>query len=670
MEQDTLQTSAALKDESQLVTFLLKDEEFGFDIMSVQEIIRLPKMAKVPRTPAYVDGIANLRGVVLPVIDMRTRFGMERAEETDRTRVLVVDIDGVKTGLRVDRVKQVTRILRSEIEAPPAAIRGCSSDYLEGVLKLEKGQRIVMALNAAQVCEIGVNRRQGPESHAGLPSEAGRMDSPEQVQRLDAEVQKMVTFRIAKEEFAFPMEHVREILRVQTPNQVPDVPEYVLGVLTVRGQLLPVIDLRRLLQQRSLADEFIDICRPLRGEYERWIVQAETVNAGGSQHKLDGSVMEHLRRWLAETNSSSQLLMETLARARGWNEKVTKQLQARAKHEAEGDRDAAQANGEEALSAARETVAALRRFEEQIGQNIQEDQRIIVVDAEGFVLGLVVDRVHEVMNVAKSLMEPPPRITSSGGMELSGVAKLEEGARLIMVLDVASLLKDQKLRDVHGTAGMGDVGIGSLSTGSTEHTCSTEHICSTEQISGASGQLEAGTTVGKSGMAGKATTGAQELSEVQLVTFLLGEEEYGVPISQIQEIDRLAKITKVPKAAEFIEGITNLRGEVVPVLNTRKRFDLDCKPPDDRTRIIIVDLGGVKTGLVVDSVREVLNLSKRDIAPPPEAIGSGIDQQFISGIGKVNEGKRMIVLLDVERILSGQERAQLAEISVKPESPH
>src|SRR5271167_1987082 len=84
-------------DGTQLVTFLLKDEEFGFDIMSVQEIIRLPKMSKVPRTPNYVDGIANLRGVVLPVIDMRTRFGMERAAETDRTRVLVVDIDGVKT---------------------------------------------------------------------------------------------------------------------------------------------------------------------------------------------------------------------------------------------------------------------------------------------------------------------------------------------------------------------------------------------------------------------------------------------------------------------------------------------------------------------------------------------------------------------------------------------
>src|SRR5450631_4054802 len=161
MEKATLQT-AGLKDESQLVTFLLKDEEFGFDIMSVQEIIRLPKMAKVPRTPPYVEGIANLRGVVLPIIDMCTRFGMERTEETDRTRVLVVDIDGVKTGLRVDRVKQVTRVLRSDVDPPPPAIRGTTAHYLEGVVKLDNGQRIIMALNAAQVCQIdSTHRRTG-----------------------------------------------------------------------------------------------------------------------------------------------------------------------------------------------------------------------------------------------------------------------------------------------------------------------------------------------------------------------------------------------------------------------------------------------------------------------------------------------------------------------------
>jgi purine-binding chemotaxis protein CheW len=626
MEKDTLQASAGMKDESQLVTFLLKDEEFGFDIMSVQEIIRLPKMAKVPRTPAYVDGIANLRGVVLPVIDMRTRFGMERAEETDRTRVLVVDIDGVKTGLRVDRVKQVTRVMRSEIEPPPAAIRGTSSDYLEGVVKLDKGQRIVMALNAAHVCEIGVTRKTTSANGVASRSETRTGESSGESGHADAEVQKMVTFRIAKEEFAFHMEHVREILRVQTPNQVPDVPDYVLGVLTVRGQILPVIDLRRLLQQRSLAEEFAASCRPLREEYERRIDQVEKIFADDWQRKIDRSVTERIRKWIAETNSSSQLLMETLAKARGLNEMVIKQLQFQAKHQERGDREAARVCGEEVLSGARGTIAALRQFEEQIAQNIQEDQRIIVVDADGFLLGLVVDHVHEVLNVPKNLMEPPPRITSSGGMELSGVAKLDDGARLIMCLDVANLMKDQKLRDVQS---------------SSQHNVEAD----------------------KAREAHKTAAAAQELSEVQLVTFMLGAEEYGVPISQIQEIDRLAKITKVPKAAEFIEGITNLRGEVIPVLDTRKRFDLEVKPSDDRTRIIIVDLGGVKTGLVVDSVREVLNLATKDIAPPPEAIGSGIDQHFISGIGKVDAGKRMIVLLDVEKILSRQEQTHLSEVT-------
>jgi purine-binding chemotaxis protein CheW len=530
MEKDTLQPSAGLRDESQMVTFLLRDEEFGVDIMSVREIIRVPRMTKVPRTPAYVDGIANLRGIVLPIIDMRTRFGIERGEETDRTRVLVVEIDGVKTGLRVDRVKQVTRVLRREMEVPPAAIRGTTSDYLEGVVKLSDGQRIVMALNAAHVCEIGISRKPSPAVEISSGPETGKGDPAAKPADAADEVRKMVSFRIGKEEFAFPMENVREILRVQTLTQVPDVPDYVLGVLTVRGRILPVIDLRRLLQQRSVADEFVDNCRSPREEYERWIEEA------------------------------------------------------------------------------RETIP--------------KDQRIIVVNAEGFVLGLVVDHVNEVLNVPNSLIEPPPPIRSHGGVRLSGIVRLEDGARLIMLLDSASLMKDQKLRGVQNFS-----------------------IQAAEQES--VGEIH------------KASSRTPERSGIQLVTLLLGAVEYGVPISQIQEIDRLGRITKVPKAAGFIEGITNLRGEVIPVLNTRKRFGLEVKAPDDRTRIIIVDLGGIKTGLVVDSVREVLNLRLQDIAPPPAAIGAGINEQFISGIGKVDDGTRMIVLLDLEKVLSREEETHL-----------
>ena len=309
----------------------------------------------------------------------------------------------------------------------------------------------------------------------------------------DAEVQKVVTFRIAKEEFAFHIEHVREILRVQTPNQVPDVPDYVLGVLTVRGQILPVIDLRRLLQQRSLADQFADSCRVLGEEYDRWMDQVAKTFADGSQSKVDASVTEHLRAWLAETNSSSQLLMETLAKARGLNEKVIKQLQLRTRCEERGDHDAARAACEEVLAGGRQTVAALHEFEQMIAHNIQEDQRIIVVDADGFVLGLVVDHVNEVLNIPRDWCEPPPQITSSGDGTL-GSRQTERWRRLIMLLDVANLMKRPKIARGPGTP---------------------PQARSSSGINGRAAQLERGA--------------GQELSELQLVTFMLGGEEYGVP---------------------------------------------------------------------------------------------------------------------------------------------
>ncbi|HZU26942.1 MAG TPA: chemotaxis protein CheW [Bryobacteraceae bacterium] len=606
MQSETPQDRASSKEESQLVTFLLKDEEFGFDIMSVQEIIRLPKMAKVPRTPPYVEGIANLRGVVLPIIDMRTRFGMEKADETDRTRVLVVDIDGVKTGLRVDRVKQVTRVLRNDVDPPPPAIRGTTANYLDGVVKLDNGQRIIMALNAGQVCQIDASHR--TKTSTAESANGNTHDRSGAAMAGTEAIAQMVTFRIANEEFAFEMEHVREILRVQPPKQVPDVPDYVLGVLTVRGQILPIVDLRKLLHQPTLADEFAGSCRTIREQYERWIEQA----ASDTANHMDLSIPERLRTWISSANSSSQVLMETLSRLRGLNEKTIKQAQTLAA-------------ADEIRATAAAVIAGLHDFEREVAANIQEDQRIIVVDANGFVLGLVVDHVNEVLNVMRRLLDPPPMVTSAGGLELEAVAKLDDGNRLIMLLDVKNLMRDQKLREIRA-----------------------------DTTSAAAEQSNDSAETG--------VDTSQELSEVQLVTFMLSGEEYGVPISQIQEIDRLSKITKVPKAAQFIEGVTNLRGEVIPVLDTRKRFELEAKASDDRSRIIIVELGGVKTGLIVDSVREVLSLPRKDIAPPPEAIHSGIDQRFISGIGKVDSGKRMVVLLDVEKILSKSEHTALAQL--------
>ena len=626
-------------DGTQLVTFLLKDEEFGFDIMSVQEIIRLPKMAKLPHTPEYVEGISNLRGAVLPIVDIRARFGMRREERTDRSRVLVIDIDGKRTGLLVDGVRQVARVGRNEFEPPPTAIRSETADYIDGVVKLDKGERIIIALDARRVCSFGTGAEGGGTVVAAKPSETasasgahGHATDPGEEQGRGTKgkgvkVNQLVSFQVGREEFAFPMEHVREILRVQTPKEVPGAPDHLLGVLTVRGQILPIVDLRRLLRQRSYAEDTVEACRHASEGYKAWLGQSGGSTGGGSKSDLPGALAasERLRTWLSVFNSSSQALMETLARVRSLNEHVTKQAGGQSRHGLD-------ANGAEALrgdveASAKAIVSALRTFQEQVEGNVREDQRIIVVDSNGFLLGLVVDHVNEVLGVQDDAIEAPPNLSHHEGISLSGIAKLDEGNRLILLLATNNLLDRQKLTEI--AAGL-------------EEKTLADHPKHDEA-------KEAGAS--------------QAGEDLQLVTFLLGKEEYGIPIARIQEIDRLSKITQTPRAPKFVEGVTNLRGEVIPVLSTRTLFALENKDSDDRTRVIIVDLGGAKTGLVVDSVREVLSIPARNIAPPPASISSGPDGKFISGIGKVENGKRMIVLLDVGRVLTGGEQREVAALA-------
>jgi chemotaxis signal transduction protein len=613
--------TAGAKDETQLVTFMLKDEEFGFDIMSVQEIIRPPKLSKVPRTPAYVEGIANLRGVVLPIIDMRPRFGMDHAEDTDGTRVLVIDVGGVKIGLRVDRVKQVTNVSQADMEAPPVAIRGAATEYLNSVVKLDSGARIIMALDASKVCDLKLEgAKSALSSTAGIQEKATA--GTEKIATDD--LQQLVSFRVAKEEFAFPMERVREILRVQTPTKVPDVPDYVLGVLTVRGQLLPIIDLRRQLRLQSMADEYIGKCGLVRHAFESWLTTLQTRTAD-AKHDWTISASEVFRAWVAEFSSSSQVLMDAIAKLRALDEKLARSAKQGEQFEYAGDTAGAGVCVQDMIAVTTELTSMLTDFEQQIAANIQDDQRTVVVDAGGMLLGLVVDHVNEVLQVSRKSVDPPPAITSGDGRDLSGIAKLDEGKRLLLLLDPSQILKQENLQRLCNSTG--------------------EHAAQNHQSIGHAAENESSTVAS---------------DDVQLVTFVLGNEEYGIPIAQIQEIDRLSKVTKVPKAADYVEGVTNLRGEVVPVVDTRKRFDLGVRTADDHTRIIIVDLDGVKTGLIVDSVREVLSLSPNEIAAPPETVQSGIDQQFVSGIGKVDNGKRIIFLLNVDEVLPKTQRVNVA----------
>ncbi len=145
---------------------------------------------------------------------------------------------------------------------------------------------------------------------------------------------------------------------------------------------------------------------------------------------------------------------------------------------------------------------------------------------------------------------------------------------------------------------------------------------------------------------------------IQLVSFRLGEEEYGIDILRVQEINRIMEITHVPKCAYFVEGVVNLRGKVIPVLDLRKRFGLPVKENDKETRIIVVDISGKTIGLIVDSVDEVLRLPKETIDPTPPMVSTSIDAQCINGVGKLED--RLIIIIDIEKFLTEEEKNVLS----------
>ncbi len=142
----------------------------------------------------------------------------------------------------------------------------------------------------------------------------------------------------------------------------------------------------------------------------------------------------------------------------------------------------------------------------------------------------------------------------------------------------------------------------------------------------------------------------------QLVTFRLGDEEYGVDILKVHEIDRMMDITEVPNAPSSIEGVINLRGKVIPVINLRKKFNLPEKEADGRTKIVVVDIG-TAAGMIVDSVSEVLRISSDIIEPPPPMTAS-VSSEYIRGVGKLKD--RLLILLDIEKLLGTDEKTNTA----------
>jgi purine-binding chemotaxis protein CheW len=148
--------------------------------------------------------------------------------------------------------------------------------------------------------------------------------------------------------------------------------------------------------------------------------------------------------------------------------------------------------------------------------------------------------------------------------------------------------------------------------------------------------------------------------ERQLVVFQLGAEFYGVDIARVHEIIRLQSITRVPRAPAFVEGVINLRGKVIPVVDLRRRFGLESSEHTRASRIVVVEIGDNVVGVIVDGVSEVLRVTGASVEPPSPVV-AGIESEYIHGIAKLDD--RLVILLDLDRVLALADRRALEAVS-------
>jgi|GEM_PF-24210 len=496
-------TQAFQEEESnvrQFVTFIVGDEVFAVDMAPVQEIIRMPSVVRVPMAPITLEGLANLRGRVLPIISLRRIFGFAEREDDDSTRAIVIDL-GQPLGFVVDRVASVVGVEINKIEDVSSISGTIDTDLLTGLIKDVGGHGMIMILDFAKLIANEFSEAVKSPSSSSTSQTPLREVAEEDV--INDELQ-LVSFTVAGEEYAISIEDVQEI--VQVPDHVIHVPHaesHVLGVMTLRNRLLPLVSLRRMFGL------------PFRDE--------------------------------------------------------------------------------------------------------DDHSRIVVISVGSAAVGVVMDTVNEVLRVSKDCVDPIPNmLTRNADMsEITEICRLENGKRLVSIISADNMFRHNAVRDA----------------------------------------LNIIEKMQDDGMSDVEKTAIED--DEQMVVFRLGKEEFGVPIESVQEIVRVPEeLTHIPRAPAFVEGVINLRGAVLPVVDQRRRLGLEQIERSEQQRIMVFLFDGVRTGFIVDSVAEVLKVPKSSIEPAPNLSSSQL--KLIARVANLEKQKRLILLIEPSRLLEAEDREGLA----------
>jgi purine-binding chemotaxis protein CheW len=257
-------------------------------------------------------------------------------------------------------------------------------------------------------------------------------------------------------------------------------------------------------------------------------------------------------------------------------------------------------------------LVSLRRMFALPARDSDDRSRIMVLSLGNASVGVMTDSVNEVLRVARTDVEVMPAMPAGSGnlSEVSQICRLDGDRRLVCILSVANMFRHSSVKEA---------------------------------------LAQVNTTNAENEPSGADDDGEINDDEEQVVVFRLGKEEFGLPIASVQEIVRVsAKLTRVPKAPAAIEGVINLRGAVLPVMDLRRCVGLESGERSDQQRIIVLLIDGIRTGFIVDSVAEVLKIRQSAIEATPRL--SGASSQLLARTANLEKQKRMVQLIEPKHL--------------------
>jgi purine-binding chemotaxis protein CheW len=493
----------------------------------------------------------------------------------------------------------------------------------------------------------------------------------------DAGEAHLVVFRIADGRFAFRLDDAGEIVRVPALAHMPLAPRSLLGLANLRGAVLPVVSLRRLLGAPDAPlEEATRVIVTDRGAPVGFVVdridnlltipasriEADDAGAGSTDPDLlDGAVKGAEGAGTIKILNPRRLLREEFAQLGVSGPRSASRVSisaARSGETAEKPRQQVSLVsfdlGRQEYALPLERVREIIPLPEQLSElarsetavlgvvtlrdrllplvslrallglpsDLHRDQRgkVVVLSIGNNSVGMVADRTREILHVDPDLIDPAPALLTrgAGDAEVTSICRLDDGKRLVAMLSPDRLFRSDLVRRLVSEQGNG-------------------------------------------GDTSESRTDGNAMADEQFIIFRLGDQEYGLPVGAVDEIARPPdRIARLPKAPAFIDGVINLRGNIVPVIDLRRRFELTSKEPASGRRILVLAVGSGKAGFLVDGVSEVMKVPTATIQPAPEL--SPEQMRLIGRVANVEAQGRMILLLDPAQLLDQVEGEVLAKL--------